>query len=156
MSSVAPPGAEAERVSTGDSIRDWVASLLRYAELRLRLLGLESKDAGLHLLIVAIVKDGLAVTARVSVSLRHNTWSWVSLAAIVGWVLARLPLRRKKIYLEAGRRRRLKGEEKQTERKRDLAWMIWDGVWSLAKPLLTAYLGRKLAQTTGSSNWRKG
>ncbi len=104
----------------------------------------------------AIVKDHLDIPARVSASFRRYSWSWVSLAAIVGWVLARLPFRRKKIYLEAGSRRRLKGEKKQPERKRDLAWMIWDGVWSLAKPLLTAYLGRKLAQTTGNADWRKG
>jgi hypothetical protein len=102
----------------------------------------------------AIVKDRLDIPARLSASFRRNSWSWVSLAAIVGWVLARLPFRRKKTYLEAGSRR-LKGGEKPAGRKRDLAWMIWDGVWSLAKPLLTAYLGRKLAQTTGNSDWRK-
>jgi hypothetical protein len=103
----------------------------------------------------AIARNRLDIPARVSASLRRNSWSLVSLAALVGWVLARLPFRRKKIYLEAGSRRRLK-EEKQAERKRDLGWMIWDGLWSLAKPLLTAYLGRKLAQTTGNSSWRKG
>jgi hypothetical protein len=104
----------------------------------------------------SIVKNRLDIPKRVSVSLRRNSWSWLSLAAILGWVLARLPFRRKKIYLEAGSRRGLKGEEKKAERKRDLAWMVWDGVWSLAKPLLTAYIGRKLAQTTGNSHWRKG
>ncbi|HEX3443813.1 MAG TPA: hypothetical protein VHS80_03795 [Chthoniobacterales bacterium] len=103
----------------------------------------------------AIVKDRLDIPTRLSASFRRNSWSWVSLAAIVGWVLARLPFRRKKIYIEAGSHRRLKREEKPAGRKRDLAWMIWDGVWSLAKPLLTAYLGRKLAQTTGNPNWRK-
>src|SRR5260370_39632542 len=72
----------------------------------------------------AFVKDRRDLLARVPASFRRNSWSWVSLGAIVGWVLARLPFRRKKIYLEAGSRRRLKGEEKQTERKRDLAWMI--------------------------------
>jgi hypothetical protein len=103
----------------------------------------------------ATVKGRLDIPARLSASFRRNSWSWVSLAAIVGWVLARLPFRRKKIYLEAGSHRRLKREEKQAGRKRDLAWIIWDGVWSLAKPLLTAYLGRKLAQTTGNSDWQK-
>jgi hypothetical protein len=100
----------------------------------------------------ATLSDRLNVPARLSASFRRYSWSWVSIAAIAGWVLARLPFRRKKIYLEAGSRRRLKGEQKQ--RKRDLGWMIWDGVWSLAKPLLTAYLGRKLAQTTGNADWR--
>ena len=103
----------------------------------------------------ASVKGRLDIPARLSASFRRNSWSWVSLAALVGWVLARLPFRKKKIYLEAGSHRHLRGAEKPAGRKRDLAWMVWDGVWSLAKPLLTAYLGRKLAQTTGNVDWRK-
>ena len=35
--------------------RRWIASLVRYAELRFRLLGLESKEAGLHLLLLALL-----------------------------------------------------------------------------------------------------
>jgi hypothetical protein len=117
----------------------------------------ELEEARLELAeTTAIAKDRLDIPARLSASLRRYSWSWVSLAAIIGWVLARLPFGRKKIYLEAGSRHRLKGEEKRPGRKRDLAWVIWDGVWSLAKPLLTAYLGRKLAQATGNSHWRKG
>ena len=103
----------------------------------------------------AIVTEQLNIPARVSATFRRYSWGWMSIAAIVGWLLARLPFRRKKIYLEAGSRRRLR-EEKKAERKRDLGWLIWDGVWSIAKPLLTAYIGRKLAQTTGNSHWRKG
>src|ERR1700736_1810244 len=91
MSSVAPPGAEAERVSTGDSIRSWVASFLRYAELRLRLLGLESKDAGLHLLILAILfASTVALFAScllmfavfllyLIITLLHWEWGWGAL-----------------------------------------------------------------------------
>ena len=55
MSSDAPVGAESEQTSTGDSIRLWVASFLRYLELRLQLLGLESKEAGLHLLVLGLL-----------------------------------------------------------------------------------------------------
>jgi uncharacterized membrane protein YqjE len=91
MSSVAPPGAESERNSTGDSIRDWVASFLRYAELRLRLLGLESKDAGLHLLILAVLLvSTLALFAGfllmfavfllyLIITLLHWEWGWGAL-----------------------------------------------------------------------------
>jgi hypothetical protein len=103
----------------------------------------------------SIVKGRIDIPARISASLRRNSWSWVSLAAILGWILSRLPWRRKKIYLEGGGRRRIKGQAIR-DRKRDLAWMVWDGVWSLAKPLITAYLGRKLAQTTGISSSRRG
>lgn len=51
----APLGAEASKQSTSDSVRNWLASFLSYLELRLRLLGLESKEAGLHFLVLALL-----------------------------------------------------------------------------------------------------
>jgi uncharacterized membrane protein YqjE len=51
----APLGAQVSKESTSDSVRKWVASFLGYLELRLRLLGLESKEAGLHLLVLALL-----------------------------------------------------------------------------------------------------
>jgi uncharacterized membrane protein YqjE len=109
MSSVAPPGAESERASTGDSIRDWVASFLRYAELRLRLLGLESRDAGLHLLILALLfTTTLALFAGfllmfgvfllyLIVTLLHWEWGWGALLCagilLLGSITAAIVLR---------------------------------------------------------------
>jgi uncharacterized membrane protein YqjE len=109
MSSVAPPGAESERASTGDSIRDWVASFLRYAELRLRLLGLESRDAGLHLLILALLfTSTLALFAGsllmfgvfllyLIVTLLHWEWGWGALLCagvlLLGSITAAIALR---------------------------------------------------------------
>ena len=55
----APNGAQPSKKSTSDSIRNWVASLIGYLELRLRLLGLESKEAGLHLLVLALLFAGI-------------------------------------------------------------------------------------------------
>ena len=57
----APLGAQASKQSTSDSVRNWVASFLSYLELRLRLLGLESKEAGLHLLVLALLLVGAVV-----------------------------------------------------------------------------------------------
>jgi uncharacterized membrane protein YqjE len=109
MSSEAPPGAETEPVSTGDSIRDWVASLLRFAELRLRLLGLESKEAGIHLLIlgvlfastVALFVGFLLMFAvfllYLIVTLLHWDWGWGALLCsgilLLGSVIAAIILR---------------------------------------------------------------
>jgi uncharacterized membrane protein YqjE len=109
MSSEAPPGAETEPVSTGDSIRDWVASLLRFAELRLRLLGLESKEAGIHLLIlgvlfastVALFVGFLLMFAvfllYLIVTLLHWDWGWGALLCsgilLLGSVMAAIILR---------------------------------------------------------------
>jgi uncharacterized membrane protein YqjE len=109
MSSVAPPGAEAERVSSGDSIRSGVASFLRYVELRLRLLGLESKEAGLHLLIlgvlfastVALFAGCLVMFAvfllYLIITLLHWEWGWGALLCsgllLLGSVIAAIILR---------------------------------------------------------------
>ena len=38
-----------------DSVRRWIASLVLYIELRVRLLALESKEAGFHLLVLAVL-----------------------------------------------------------------------------------------------------
>ncbi len=54
-------GAQASNQSTSDSVKKWVASFLAYLELRLQLLGLESKEAGLHLLVLALLFVGAVV-----------------------------------------------------------------------------------------------
>jgi hypothetical protein len=95
----------------------------------------------------SVLKARADIPARISASFHRHSWSWISLAALFGWILSRLPGRKKKIYLDASSRTRLKGEKAHSGRKRDLGWIIWDGVWTVAKPLLTAYLSRKLGQT---------
>jgi uncharacterized membrane protein YqjE len=45
----------ASKPSSLDSIQDLVAFFVRYLELRLQLLGLESREAGFHLLILALL-----------------------------------------------------------------------------------------------------
>jgi uncharacterized membrane protein YqjE len=54
-------GTQASKQSTSETVRNWIASFLRYLELRLRLLGLESKEAGLHLLVLALLFVGAVV-----------------------------------------------------------------------------------------------
>jgi uncharacterized membrane protein YqjE len=57
----APLGAQASKQSTSDSVRNWVSSFLSYLELRLRLLGIESKVAGFHLLVLTLLFVGTVV-----------------------------------------------------------------------------------------------
>jgi uncharacterized membrane protein YqjE len=54
-------GAQASKQSTSETVRNWIASFLRYLELRLRLVGIESKEAGLHLLVLALLFVGAVV-----------------------------------------------------------------------------------------------
>lgn len=88
----APLGAEASKQSTSDSVRAWVASFLNYLELRLRLLGLESKEAGFHLLVLALLFVGAIVffagflvmmivfLLYLLTLLFHWGWGWSALA----------------------------------------------------------------------------
>ena len=50
-----PQGARASEPSSLESLQDLAASFLRYLELRLQLLGLESRETGIHLLILALL-----------------------------------------------------------------------------------------------------
>jgi hypothetical protein len=47
--------------SAADSIQVWIASFLRYLELRLQLLGREAREAGLHLLIMSLLLVSMLV-----------------------------------------------------------------------------------------------
>ena len=92
MDPVAPLGAPASKQSTSDSVRKWLASFLNYLELRLRLLGLESKEAGLHLLVLALLLVGAVVffagflvmllvfLLYLITLLFHWGWGWSALA----------------------------------------------------------------------------
>ena len=55
MDSDASQGVHASEPAPGDSIRFLVASFLSYLELRLKLLGLETRETGLHLLVLGLL-----------------------------------------------------------------------------------------------------
>ena len=55
MDSDASHRVQASKVALKDSIRSSVASFLRYLELRLELLGLETRETGLHVLVLALL-----------------------------------------------------------------------------------------------------
>ena len=55
MESDAPAGAETSRHTTSDSVRNGITSILHYLELRLKLIGLESREASIHLLVLALL-----------------------------------------------------------------------------------------------------
>lgn len=55
MVSDPPEGTEPERISASESVRNWFAASVHYVELKLQLLGLESKEAGFHVLVLALL-----------------------------------------------------------------------------------------------------
>jgi len=86
-----------------------------------------------------LLRRNLDVGARMSDSLRKHSWGWISIAAIFGWILSRLPARKKKIYIHTAK------SGKQSRGDGGVMTHIWKGIWSIARPVLTAYLTRKIA-----------
>src|SRR6202046_1742405 len=96
----APLGAQASKQSTSDLIRNWIASFVRYLELRLRLVGVESKEAGLHLLVLALLFVGAVVffagflvmllvfLLYLITILFHWGWGWSALTCAILSLLA--------------------------------------------------------------------
>jgi uncharacterized membrane protein YqjE len=55
MESDASRGAHASEPGPGDSIRSLIVSFLSYLELRLKLLGLETRETGIQFLVLALL-----------------------------------------------------------------------------------------------------
>jgi uncharacterized membrane protein YqjE len=78
--------------SAADSIQAWIASFLRYLELPLQLLGLEAREAGLHLLILSLLLVSMLVCFTgcllllivfllyLMTLILHWAWGWCALA----------------------------------------------------------------------------
>jgi|SRR3984893_4548932 uncharacterized membrane protein YqjE len=90
MESDAPPGAAKQ--SAGESLRQWVAALGEYLALKLKLFGVESREAALHLLVLALLFGSvialfggflmmlLVFLLYLLTILFHWEWGWSALA----------------------------------------------------------------------------
>jgi hypothetical protein len=87
-----------------------------------------------------LLRRNLDVGRRMSKSVREHSWAWVTFAAIFGWILSRLPARKKKIYIHAT------DSNKPTRRDGGFLMQIWKGIWSIVRPVLTTYLTKKIGQ----------
>ena len=87
-----------------------------------------------------LLRRDLDVGRRMSDSFRTHSWGWMSVAAIFGWILSRLPARKKKIYISTADsvKRKSSGE--------GLMVQIWKGLWSIVKPVAVAYITKKIAE----------
>jgi uncharacterized membrane protein YqjE len=92
MDSDVPLGSSPTMSDAADSVRRWIASLVLYIELRLRLLAPESKEAGFHLLVLAVLfVSALVLFAGflamlivfllyLAMLIFHWEWGWSALA----------------------------------------------------------------------------
>jgi hypothetical protein len=87
-----------------------------------------------------LVRRKLDVGQHLANSVREHSWGWMSVAAMFGWILSRLPARKKKVYIQST------NPQKQKRGGGGFLKLVWNGAWSIAKPLLTAYLTKKIAE----------
>ena len=85
-------GKQASGPATGNSLRDSIAFFVRYLELRLQLIGLESRETGLHLLVLALLLVSTVICFAGFVAMLivfllyllmltlHWEWGWSTLA----------------------------------------------------------------------------
>lgn len=86
-----------------------------------------------------LVRQNLDIGRHLSDSFKSHSWGWISLAAIFGWLLSRLPARKKKIYIHT------QDSQKAKNPAIGLLGQAWKGVWSIARPVITAYLTKRIA-----------
>jgi hypothetical protein len=87
-----------------------------------------------------LLRRNLDFGGHLSDSVRRHSWGWMSIAAIFGWILSRLPARKKKVYID------ISDPKKTKSRGIGLSGHIWKAAWSLAKPVITAYLTSRIAE----------
>jgi hypothetical protein len=73
-------------------------------------------------------------------SYKNHPWEWASGAAMVGWLLSRLPARKKRIYIYSSTQKPVKNPAEGPLGK------LWKEVWKISKPLIAAYVAKVLAE----------
>ena len=95
---------------------------------------------------VAELKEQYNPLRRLRTSVQRDPWPWMIGAVLTGFLLSRLPARRKEVYLSADPRQRRPPKEIRPGRADKDDSGRTNKVWSLAKPVISAYIGRELYQ----------
>jgi hypothetical protein len=93
---------------------------------------------------VGELKEQYNLVRRLRASVQRDPWPWMIGAVLTGFLLARLPARRKRIYLWADPRQRRPAKEIHPARADRDDSRRTNKLWSLAKPVISAYIGREL------------
>ena len=78
-------------------------------------------------------------------SIKNHPWEVASCAAIAGWLLSRIPARKKRVYIDSFSQKRVKRRDTGPLGK------LWREVWQFSKPMIAAYLAKLLAEHAKSS-----
>jgi hypothetical protein len=85
---------------------------------------------------VAHLRRTLDMKKHLLESIKNHAWEWAGCAAIFGWLLSRLPARKKRIYIHSSSQKPLKSRADGPLGK------LWREVWKISKPLIAAYVAK--------------
>jgi hypothetical protein len=93
---------------------------------------------------VSRLKKEYNLANRLRASVQKHPQPWIMGALLTGFLLSRLPARRKEVYLWSDPLQRKPPKEVcPTDQDKD-DWSLTNKLWSLAKPLISTYIGREL------------
>jgi hypothetical protein len=93
---------------------------------------------------VSELKKDYNVADRLRASMHKYPWPWIMGAVLTGFLLSRVPARRKEVYLSPDPLLlRPPGEVRPPALNKDQSRAI-SKLWSLAKPIISTYIGREL------------
>jgi len=93
---------------------------------------------------VSDLKREYNVADRLKESVQKNPWEYIIGGVLIGFLLSHLPARRKEVYVwENQRSRRMPKDELSTRLDKENSGKI-NKLWSMAKPIISAYIGREL------------
>jgi hypothetical protein len=96
----------------------------------------------------SLLRRKLDMKRHVLESIKNHPWEWASCAAIVGWLLSRLPVRKKRVYIDSS------SQKPVTRRGQGPLGKLWREVWQFSKPMIAAYLAKLLAEHAKSPESR--
>jgi hypothetical protein len=93
---------------------------------------------------VGEIKSDYNLSNRLRQSVKKDPWYWVSGALLIGFLLSRLPARRKEVYVQADRSETRDFKNQSAPEKKRVTSKTISTLWSLIKPIITAYIGREI------------
>jgi hypothetical protein len=93
---------------------------------------------------VSELKVDYNVPRRLRASVQKYPWPWVMGAVLTGFLLSRLPSRRREVYLSPDPVRSSRVREVRIPASNKDETRAVNKLWSLAKPIISTYIGREL------------
>ena len=104
---------------------------------------LEEDRQKMAMQVIELKKD-YDVPRRLRTSVQRFPWPWIMGAVLSGFLLSRLPARRKEVYLWPDPRGRRPPREIHPASADKGQSRVVNKVWSVVKPIISTYMGREL------------